>query len=103
MQQVQRAANAPADPSGQDRSVAAQAAAMAAQARQEIAAKRSSDSAEDNDGESGHLSVAARGTPVMDMRKREDEEQDPSKNGVASVLASIRASQIQAQLMPAAA
>ncbi len=103
MQQVQRAANAPADPSGQDRSVAAQAAAMAAQARQEIAAKRSSDSAEDNDGESGHLSVAARGTPVTDMRKREDEEQDPSKNGVASILASIRASQIQAQLMPAAA
>lgn len=36
-QQVQRAALAPADPSGQDRQVAAQAAAMAAQARAELA------------------------------------------------------------------
>lgn len=34
---VQRAALAPADPSGQDRAVAAQAAAMAAQAQQELA------------------------------------------------------------------
>lgn len=37
MQQVQAAALAPADPSGQDRSVAAQAAQTAAQARLEIA------------------------------------------------------------------
>lgn len=36
MQQVQRAALAPADPSGQDRAVAAQAASAAAKARQEL-------------------------------------------------------------------
>jgi hypothetical protein len=39
MQAIQRAAMAPADPSGQDRSVAAAAAAGAAQARQEMAQK----------------------------------------------------------------
>jgi hypothetical protein len=39
MQAIQRAAMAPADPSGQDRSVAAAAAAAAAQARQEMAQK----------------------------------------------------------------
>lgn len=38
MQQVQRAALAPAEPSGQDRAVAAQAAQLIAQARAEIAA-----------------------------------------------------------------
>jgi hypothetical protein len=39
MEQVQRAAMAPGDPSSQDRSVAAKAAASAAQARREIAAE----------------------------------------------------------------
>lgn len=43
MQVVQRAATAPADPSGADRSVAAQAAATATQARAEMAAKRYSE------------------------------------------------------------
>lgn len=37
MEQVQRAANAPADPSSQDKRVAAQAAAKAAEARRELA------------------------------------------------------------------
>lgn len=40
-QAVQAAANAPADPSGQDRAVAAAAAQMAAQARKELAAEKS--------------------------------------------------------------
>lgn len=39
-QQVKAAANAPANPSAQDRAVAAQAAAMEAQARQELFAER---------------------------------------------------------------
>jgi hypothetical protein len=98
MQQVQRAALAPADPSGQDRRVAAKAAAMAAQAQQEIAAKRgSSDESDDREG----VTVAAQGTPVVDAQKQQKE--DPAKNGVASVVASIREAQIQAQLLSAAA
>ena len=92
MQQVQRAASAPADPSDQDQRVAAKAAAMAARAQQEIAAK----------GGAGQEETAkvAQGTPVA---QNQQEKEDPSKNGVASVLASIREAQIQAQqLMPAA-
>lgn len=46
--QIIRAARAPAEPSGQDQAVAAQAAAMGAQARAEVAAKKSSD--EDDTG-----------------------------------------------------
>ena len=98
MQQVQRAANAPADPSGQDRSVAAQAAAMAAQARQEIATERT----EDRDGESGKIATVAKGTPVLSAWEDERDEEDPSKNGVASILAAIRESRIQGQLLSAA-
>ncbi len=49
-QTVQRAALAPAEPSGQDRQVAAQAAAMAAQARQEMA---STQREETGNGETG--------------------------------------------------
>jgi hypothetical protein len=41
MQRVQQAALAPADPSGQDRKVAADAAAAASEARQELAQKHS--------------------------------------------------------------
>jgi hypothetical protein len=40
--QIQRAALAPADPSGQDRRVAAEAAAMAAEARQDVAQQSTS-------------------------------------------------------------
>jgi hypothetical protein len=43
MQIVQRAATAPADPSGADRQVAARAASTASQARAELAAKRYAD------------------------------------------------------------
>ncbi|MEE2923197.1 MAG: putative metalloprotease CJM1_0395 family protein [bacterium] len=44
---IQRAALAPAEPSNQDRAVAAEAAQMAAQARQEIAEERIEDEADD--------------------------------------------------------
>ena len=93
MQQVQRAASAPADPSGQDRRVAAKAAAMAAQAQQEIAAKHGSSEKQE----------VARGTPVAEAQKQQKQQEDPSKNGVSSIVASIREAQIQAQLLSAAA
>lgn len=48
---VQAAANAPADPSGQDRAVAAAAAQMAAQARKELAAEKSPQGGEDGAAE----------------------------------------------------
>ncbi|MCR5347695.1 MAG: hypothetical protein K6E38_07950 [Fretibacterium sp.] len=96
MQQVQRAALAPADPSGQDRRVAAKAAAMATQAQQEIAAKRGS-SDENREG----VTEVARGTPVADAKK--PQEEDPAKNGVASIVASIKEAQVQAQLLSVAA
>jgi hypothetical protein len=44
MEQVQRAANAPAEPSSKDKQVAAAAAASAAEARRELAAEKSEDS-----------------------------------------------------------
>lgn len=43
-QQIRRAANAPAEPSGQDRKVAAQASQMEAEARKEVAALKSEES-----------------------------------------------------------
>ena len=46
MEQIQRAALAPASPSGQDRRVAAQAASRAAQARQDIQAEQRTEQAE---------------------------------------------------------
>ena len=96
MQQVQQAANAPADPSGQDRSVAARAAALAAKARAQIARENK----EDSDGEE-HPSKVAEGTPIFGQVSQEDEQNDPEKNGVASVLASVKELQLQS-LIPAA-
>lgn len=53
MQQVQRAALAPAEPSGQDRAVAAQAAQLIAQARAEIASTSGPESASSATPDSG--------------------------------------------------
>ena len=92
MQQVQRAANAPADPSGQDRQVATKAAALAAKARSQISG--------DDDTEEEHPSKVAEGTPIFGAGNQ-DEEQDPAKNGVASVLAAVKEYELQG-LMPAA-
>ena len=91
MQKVQAAANAPADPSGQDMKVAAKAAALAMQARNEIS----------QESESEHTETVARGTPIIEAVKREDEQQDPEKNGVMSILATVKELQIMS-LIPAA-
>lgn len=94
MQKVQAAAHAPADPSGQDMQVAAKAAAMAAKARAQI-------SREDN-SEDEHTSTVAKGTPIFEaVNQNEDEQNDPAKNGVASVLAAVKEYELQG-LMPAA-
>lgn len=96
MQQVQMAANAPADPSGQDRQVAAKAAAIAAKAQSEIIREDESAS------ESSELTATvAKGTPIIEPVSREDEDHDPNKNGVLSVLAAVKELQIQS-LIPAA-
>lgn len=100
MQQVQAAANAPADPSGQDRQVAAKAAALASKARSEITQERA-ERLEGREDRGEHTETVARGTPIIEQVKREDEGQDPEKNGVMSVLASVKELQIQ-NLIPAA-
>ena len=94
MEQVQRAAHSPADPSGQDMRVAAKAAAIESRARAQAARKEDSESAE-------HPAKVAEGTPVFAAVNQEDEHTDPSKNGVASVLAAVKEYQIQS-LIPAA-
>ena len=107
MQQVQRAANAPADPSGQDRQVAAKAAAMAMKARSEMtretpsSEKANSDSDSESGSGAGSRAVVAKGTPIIEAVKREDEELSPEKNGVLSVLATVKELQLQ-NLIPAA-
>lgn len=94
MQKVQAAANAPADPSGQDRQVAAKAAALATKARGEITREHAEERAE-------HSETVASGTPIIEAVKREDEQLDAEKNGVMSVLASVKELQLQ-NLLPAA-
>lgn len=91
MQKVQAAANAPADPSGQDRQVAAKAAALASRARSEIS----------QPDEDEHTETVARGTPIFQSAKDNDTQQDPEKNGVMSVLASVKELQMMS-LIPAA-
>lgn len=92
MQKVQAAANAPADPSGQDIQVAAKAAALAAKARSEISQKNSSE----------HTETVAKGTPIFEAVKNENsQQQDPEKNGVMSILATVKELQIM-NMIPAA-
>ena len=93
MQQVQQAANAPADPSGQDRQVAAKAAAIAAKARAQIS--------REDESEEGHPAKIAEGTPIFEAARSNEEQQDPAKNGVASVLAAVKEFELNG-LMPAA-
>lgn len=89
MQQVQRAANAPADPSGQDMRVAAKASAIANKTRAQL-------SREDDE----HTATVAKGTPIFE-HSGSDDESDPAKNGVASTLAAVKEYELQG-LMPAA-
>ena|GEM_PF-6678557 len=93
MQKVQAAANAPADPSGQDMKVAAKATALAAKARSEISQQTSSE----------HTETVAKGTPIFEAVKNENaqNQQDPEKNGVMSILASVKELQIM-NMIPAA-
>ena len=91
MQKVQAAANAPADPSGQDMRVAAKAAALASKARSEIA----------QENESEHTETVAKGTPIFEAVNGNGKQQDPEKNGVMSVLASVKELQLMS-LIPAA-
>ena len=94
MQKVQRAANAPADPSGQDRQVAAKAAALASKAQKEIIRENSESMSES-------VTEVAKGTPIINSVSREDEIYDFNKDGVQSLLASIKEFEIQ-NLVPAA-
>lgn len=89
MQKVQAAANAPADPSGQDMRVAAKAAAIAMKAKSEMSR---------NDEQ--HVETAAKGTPIFEAVK-DNNQVDPEKNGVKSVIAAMRELEIQ-NLVPAA-
>ena len=93
MQQVQRAASAPADPSGQDRQVAAKAASIASKARAEIV-KESTQTEEIR-------AEVARGTPIIEPVSREDEVYDVAKDGAQSVKAAVKELEVQS-LMPAA-
>ncbi len=92
MQQVQRAANAPEDPSSQDMQVAAKAAVIAAKARAQISR---------DDSEESHPEKVAEGTPIFEAASQNDKQQDPAKNGAASVLAAVKEYELQG-LMPAA-
>jgi hypothetical protein len=85
MEQVQRAALAPASPSGQDRSVAAQAAAAAAQARQQIAASGSRTQNTQRTKQTENASHA---------------EPDALKTGISSVQAELLRDRVQSDLQP---
>ena len=91
MQKVQAAANAPADPSGQDMQVAAKASALAAEARSEISQETSAE----------HTETVAKGTPIFESAKNNESHQDPEKNGVMSILATVKELQIM-NMIPAA-
>lgn len=91
MQKVQAAANAPADPSGQDRKVAAKAAAIAMKARAEAS----------QEDEPSHAETVAKGTPIFEAARKNAEAQDAEKDGVKSLLASVRELELQS-LIPAA-
>ena len=73
MEQIQKAALAPADPSGQDIRVAARAASAAAEARHEIARKRESEEGQE-----------------VPARTLQPQREDPSRTGAASILAVLR-------------
>lgn len=80
MQQVQRAAMAPAEPSGQDRTVAAQAAQLIAQARAEIATRsvegepdaQSEDAKETADTDADETAPVATGTRELATYRQVD-------------------------------
>lgn len=96
MEQVQRAALAPAEPSSQDRAVAASASQQAAQARAELTsqASQTNDSAEDSDESSSKPSVSASGSTidrndpsaVADKNRQRISQAQPSAISIGSLL-----------------
>ena len=82
MEQIQRAALAPGDPSGQDIRVAARAAAAASKARSEITQGQGKRT--DRTAASGAKRLGA-----------EQGQEDPAKTGVSSILAALRFQRIQ--------
>jgi hypothetical protein len=77
-QVVQRAALAPAEPSGQDRQVAAEAAAMATQARQEIASAPAEETARGENGRDEQAAGTATGLRERIQATGGLERQSPS-------------------------
>lgn len=68
---IRAAAMAPAEPSGQDRAVAAQAASMEADARAELA------TADMEDGEGGEETATAKATPSTEQRQDASHSEQP--------------------------
>ena len=66
-------------------------AALAAKARSEIS----------EDSGQSHTETVARGTPIFEAVKNDDGKNDPEKNGVMSILATVKEFQIM-NLIPAA-
>lgn len=67
MQQVKRAALAPAEPSAQDRSVASRASATESQARSEMLSEKSKSNDDNEDQENGNISVGSE-APKQDIK-----------------------------------
>lgn len=89
MEQIQRAALAPGDPSGQDIRVAARAAAAASKARSEIT--------QGQQKRTGR--AAASGAKRLGAEQEQDRgpvREDPAKTGVSSILAALRFQRLQA-------
>lgn len=76
---IQRAALAPAEPSGQDRAVAAEAAQMAAKARQEISEKRS-----ESINQQSKEADNSKATPKIGQNDQDQSDADPinSESGI---------------------
>lgn len=75
-ERVQRAALAPADPSPQDRAVAAAAAQLIAQAQADIAARAAADTQQaDATAQSGDAAQATDATQASDAKKKADDAQ----------------------------
>lgn len=73
-QQLRRAANAPAEPSSQDASVAAQAAQMEQQARAELSEQQALESKEQREAASEDSDVTESGTAEADERAEQEVE-----------------------------
>ncbi|MCB9857844.1 MAG: hypothetical protein H6818_19340 [Phycisphaerales bacterium] len=83
-QQIRRAANAPADPSSQDRTVAAKAAQLEQKARQELQAQQRTGDADNSTGSTGNNPARAEATrtalaAIYNSGAVENATQDPGR------------------------